>query len=118
MTCNRIIIINQGKVVAMDTPEGLTHQAKGAEKITLTVAGPSEAICEKFKTVDGVLGVQAENTNEGLVRLIVESKLDSDLRPILAAVVVKEGWKLFDLRDVSMSLEDVFINLVTKEEHV
>jgi ABC-2 type transport system ATP-binding protein len=118
MTCNRIVIINKGKVVAMDTPEGLTRQAKGAERIALTVEGPSDAICEKIKSVDGVLSVQAGAGNDGPVTFTVESTLNSDLRPTLAAVVVNEGWKLFDLRDVSMSLEDVFINLVTKEEHV
>jgi ABC-2 type transport system ATP-binding protein len=118
MTCNRIVIINKGKVVAMDTPEGLTHQAKGAERITLTVGGPSDAICEKFRSIDGVLSVQAESASEDLVNLTVESGLDVDLRPVLASVVVNEGWKLFDLRDVSISLEDVFINLVTQEEHI
>ncbi len=118
MTCNRIVIINKGKVVAMDTPEGLTHQVKGAERISLTVEGPSDAICEKFKSVDGVLSVQAATESEGPVTFTIESKLNSDLRPVLAAVVVNEGWKLLDLRGVSMSLEDVFINLITKEENV
>jgi ABC-2 type transport system ATP-binding protein len=119
MTCNRIVIINNGKVVAMDTPEGLAHQAKGAERISLTVDGPTNAIREKIKSIDGVLSVQAgENTGAGPVTFSVESKLNSDLRPVLAAVVVNEGWRLLDLRGVSMSLEDVFINLITKEEHV
>ena len=48
MTCNRVVIINKGKVVAMDTPEGLAHQMKGAERVSLTVDGPMEAVREKF----------------------------------------------------------------------
>jgi ABC-2 type transport system ATP-binding protein len=116
MTCSRIVIINKGKVVAMNTPEGLADQMKGAEKISLTVAGPPDAICEKIKTIDGVLSVQTEeNKSGGPCTFIVESKLNSDLRPVLAAVVANEGWKLLDLRGVSMSLEDVFINLITQE---
>ena len=49
MTCNRVVIINKGKVVAMDTPEGLAHQMKGAERISLTVDGPMEAVRENFR---------------------------------------------------------------------
>ncbi len=119
MTCNRIVIINKGKVVAMDTAEGLAHQAKGAERIALTVGGPVNAIVDKIKSMEGVLSVQAEEGKSGgPATFTVESKLNSDLRPALASVVVSEGWQLFDLRGVSMSLEDVFINLTTQEEHL
>jgi ABC-2 type transport system ATP-binding protein len=118
MTCNRIVIINKGKVVAQDTPEGLAHQVKGAERISLTVDGPSDAICEKINNIDGVLSVRADEApNPGPITFTVEAKLNSDLRPVLAAAVVTEGWKLLDLRGVSMSLEDVFINLITKEDY-
>ncbi len=115
MTCNRVVIINRGKVVAMDTPEGLAHQMKGAERISLTVEGPMEAVREKFQAIDGVLSVQAESAGVNQSTYTVECKLNSDLRRVLAAAVVTEGWGLLDLRGVSMSLEDVFINLITQE---
>jgi ABC-2 type transport system ATP-binding protein len=95
MTCNRVVIINNGRVVAMDTPEGLTNQMKGAERIALTVEGPREAVKE---TLGGL-----------------ECRLQTDLRRVLAETVVSQGWGLLELRGVSMSLEDVFINLVTQE---
>jgi ABC-2 type transport system ATP-binding protein len=117
MTCNRVVIINRGKVVAMDTPEGLADKLKGAERISLTVEGPPDVICEKIKLIDGVLSVQIEeNKTGGPSTFIVESKLDSDVRPVLATVVASAGWKLLDLREIAMSLEDVFINLITKEQ--
>lgn len=116
MTCNRVVIINKGKVVAMDTPEGLASQMKGAERIALTVAGPVEAVREKLAGIDGVLNVQTEDTNVPFSNYAVECRLGTDLRRVLAAVVVNEGWGLLELRLVSMSLEDVFINLITKEE--
>jgi ABC-2 type transport system ATP-binding protein len=115
MTCNRVVIINNGKVVAMDTPEGLAHQMKGAERISLTIDGPVEAVREKLLVVDGVLGVQAEDPTGGPTIYTVECKLDCDLRRELAKIVVVEGWGLLELRGVSMSLEDVFINLTTQE---
>jgi len=116
MTCNRVVIINNGKVVAMDTPEGLIHQTKGGERIALLVDGPREAIQEKLQSIDGVVSVQATGGENGQpASFNVECKLDTDLRRTLAATVVSQGWGLLELRGVSLSLEDVFINLVTKE---
>ncbi len=116
MTCNRVVIINNGKVVAMDTPTGLTNQMKGAEKIALLVDGPRSAVIDRLKSIDGVIGVQAEGeANGGPSNLTVECKLQTDLRSTLAREIVSQGWGLLELRGVSMSLEDVFINLVTQE---
>ena len=115
MTCDRVVIINKGKVKAMDTPEGLARQLKGAERVSLTVDGPMEAVREKLLAVDGVLSVQAEAVSDAQATYTVECELDSDLRRVLAATVVSQDWGLLDLRGISMSLEDVFINLVTQE---
>jgi ABC-2 type transport system ATP-binding protein len=115
MTCNRVVIINNGKFVAMDTPEGLANAQKGAERIAMLVDGPAGAVREKLSSVDGVLGVNTEGGDGSPSRLTVECKLNTDLRRTLAAVVVNEGWGLLELRGVSVSLEDVFINLITNE---
>jgi ABC-2 type transport system ATP-binding protein len=116
MTCNRVVIINKGKMVAMDTPEGLARQMKGAERISLTVDGPMEAVREKLQSIDKVLSVHVtEGTDENSSTFTVECELNSDLRRVLAATVVSQGWGLLDLRGISMSLEDVFINLITQE---
>jgi ABC-2 type transport system ATP-binding protein len=115
MTCNRVVIINKGRVIAMDTPEGLAHQMTGAERISLTVDGPAEAVREKLLSIDGVLNVQSEDSGSGQATYTVECKLNSDLRRVLAATVVSQGWGLLELRGISMSLEDVFINLITQE---
>jgi ABC-2 type transport system ATP-binding protein len=116
MTCNRVVIINKGKVVAMDTPEGLAHQMKGAERVSLTVDGPMEAVRDKLLSVDGVLSLQSsEGAGGSPSSFTVECRLGSDPRRALAAAVVSQGWGLLELRGVSMSLEDVFINLITQE---
>jgi ABC-2 type transport system ATP-binding protein len=115
MTCNRVVIINKGRVVAMDTPEGLAHQMKGAERISVTVDGPMEAVREKLLEIEGVLDVQAEPGVGTQATYTVECQLNSDLRPVLATTIVSQNWDLLDLRGIAMSLEDVFINLVTQE---
>lgn len=115
MTCNRVVIINKGKLVAIDTPEGLARQMKGAERISMTVDGPKEAVREKLAGIDGVLNVQTDSEADNSTSYTVECKLNSDLRRVLASTVVSQGWGLLELRGISMSLEDVFINLITQE---
>jgi len=116
MTCNRVVIINKGKVLAMDTPEGLARQMRGAERISITVEGPVEPVREKLAGIDGVLGVETADAVVGnSATYTVECKLNSDLRRVLASAVVSQGWGLLELRGISLSLEDVFINLITKE---
>jgi ABC-2 type transport system ATP-binding protein len=100
----------------MDTPTGLTNQMKGAEKIAVTIDGPRDAVVDKITRVQGVLSVKPEDgANGGPCNYIVECKLQTDLRGVLAKEIVSQGWGLLELRGVSMSLEDVFINLVTQE---
>jgi ABC-2 type transport system ATP-binding protein len=121
MTCSRVVIINKGKVAAMDTPDGLANQMKGAERISLTVDGPPDDVRAKLLGVGGVINVDVQDMSHtehpGAAHLnyVVECRLDTDLRRTLAAEVVNSGWGLLELRSVSMSLEDVFINLVTTE---
>jgi ABC-2 type transport system ATP-binding protein len=116
MTCNRVVIINKGKVVAMDTPEGLAAQMKGAERIALIADGPPDAIREKIQAIEGVTSIQATDENDGKPSsFTVECQLDTDLRPVLASTIVTQGWGLLEIRGVSLSLEDVFINLTTEE---
>ncbi|MBN2243806.1 MAG: ATP-binding cassette domain-containing protein [Acidobacteria bacterium] len=116
MTCNRVVIINKGKVVAMDTPEGLAAQMKGAERIALTVDGPPQDIREKIQSIEGVTGIHSnEGGTDAPYSFTVECRLDTDLRPVLASTIVSQGWGLLEMRGVSISLEDVFINLITQE---
>jgi gliding motility-associated transport system ATP-binding protein len=116
MTCSRVVIINEGKVVAQDTPDGLARQMKGAERVAMTVDGPTEEVREKLQSIDGVMAVTVTAGENGQpASYTVECKLDTDIRRTLASVVVSQGWGLLELRGVSMSLEDVFINLITKE---
>jgi ABC-2 type transport system ATP-binding protein len=116
MTCNRVVIINNGKLVAIDTPEGLAHQVKGADRIALLVDGPEDEVRTSIESVPGVLAVQAASGGAGKPSsFTIECKVDADPRRELAAAIVNRGWGLLELRGISVSLEDVFINLITKE---
>lgn len=116
MTCQRVMIINEGKLIAVDTPENLTAQVSRSAQVSLTVEGPAEEVSAKLAAVPGVLGV-SPRSQEGSNRssFLVETEPGGDLRRELAAAIVNSGWGLLELRKVSASLEEVFVKLVREE---
>jgi ABC-2 type transport system ATP-binding protein len=115
-TCNRVVIIDHGKIVAVDTPQNLRFQAQGAEQIFLEVDGPSADVIAALQQVPGVKDVRLVPDKNGNDRFRVESELRRDIRRDLARRVVEGGWGLLEMRASTMSLEDVFIKLTTAEE--
>ena len=119
MTCQRVIIINKGKVVAEDTPDNLTARLSGSERLVMEVEGPADAVKQALQAVPGVQSLSVDRANgDGRIQLTIESGAGSDLRKELARTVVNNGWGLLELRPIEMSLEDVFLHLVTEEEEV
>lgn len=115
-TCDRVVIINRGKIAAVDTPENLTTQLKGSERVQIEVRGEEEALREAVEQVDGVTKVEIEAIeNSDHLKAIVESESGTDLRGKLAAAVISKGLELFELKAVSLSLEDIFLQLTTEE---
>jgi ABC-2 type transport system ATP-binding protein len=114
-TCQRVVIINKGKVVAVDTPENLTARLRGSETIYLQVAGPQDAVGAALTDVAGVTRVAANAAGEGVLDVEVDSEKGRDVRRELAATVVGHGWGLLELRAMRMSLEDIFLSLTTEE---
>jgi len=114
MTCQRVVIIDKGRVVAEDTPENLSSKVKNTERILVEVEGPKDEIQQKLNSVPGVKSVSIEHAN-GTARFVVDSELDKDIRKDLAQAVVSQGWGLLELRPLDVSLEEVFLRLTTKE---
>ena len=113
MTCQRVVIINNGAVVAEDTPANLSARLVGAPKVRLRVDGPPAEIKPALEKVPGVRSVLlSENGDDFLVE--VEEKD----RPALVRAVVESGWPLYEMTPLTVSLEDVFLNLVTSEEEL
>ena len=115
-TCHRVIIIDKGKIVAVDTPNNLRIQAQGAERVFIEVQGPGPEVISKLKATPGVVEVRKVAENDGRIRYQVEGELRKDIRSDLARVVVQSGWGLTELQSATMSLEDIFIKLTTAEE--
>jgi len=114
-TCQRVVIINRGKVVAEDTPENLTHQLKGAATLYVQVDGDASA-ADALRAVPGVRSVETADTNERIVGYEVEAEANRDVRRDVARAVVDRGWGLLELRPTRISLEEIFLQLTTEEQ--
>ena len=117
-TCNRVVIIDKGRIVAVDTPESLVSQFKGTERIVLEVAGPEEQVFKSLNEIPGVLTVENISKSEDRLRIKVESDQSEDLRPTIAKLTVDNGWGLFEMQSSKMSLEEVFLKLTMADEAV
>jgi ABC-2 type transport system ATP-binding protein len=116
MTCDRVVIINKGKIAAVDTPENLTMQLKGGQKIRVEAQAPERSLQEFLAQIPGVSKTQVEAAHaNGHVTATVEAAAGKDVRSQIAAGVVQKGWSLFELRGVSLSLEDIFLQLTTED---
>ena len=115
MTCDRVVIINKGKIAAVDTPQNLTSRLKGGQKIRVEAQAPEKALREALAQIPGANRVQIESIAGGHLIATVESAQGQDLRSRIAAKVIEKGWPLFELRGVSLSLEEIFLELTTDD---
>jgi ABC-2 type transport system ATP-binding protein len=116
MTCDRVVIINKGKIAAVDTPQNLTSQLKGGQKIRVEVQAPEKALRDALTEVSGTTRVDTEQLpSDGHLVAIVETAQGADIRSAIAAKIVQNGWPLFELRGVSLSLEEIFLELTTDD---
>jgi ABC-2 type transport system ATP-binding protein len=114
-TCQRVVIISKGKVVAVDTPDNLTARLRGSETMFLQVHAPGADVAAALTDVPGVTRALATPNEGGVVTLEVDSESGRDVRRELAAAVVTRGWGLLELRPMRMSLEDIFLSLTTED---
>ncbi len=114
MTCGRVVIINEGKVVAQDTPDGLTRRLKGTERLTLEVDGDGATMETIFKQFPQIMRFEQVAAADGTFRYEVEA--NADIRRDLARAIVQNNVGLYEMRAESLSLEEIFLHLTTKEE--
>ena len=105
--CDRVLIINKGKIVAEDTTENLQARLIGAERVVVRVRGESDELADTIKSVKGVRGV--ETKEDGAVEF--EFASGKDMRPEVAKQIIKSGYDLLELRPLGMSLEEIFLEL-------
>ena len=114
-TCQRIVIINKGRVVAVDTPDNLTARLRGSSTMYVEVDASGADAAGSLARVPGVTRVVEADRRDGHVAFEIDSERGRDVRRDLARAVVASGWGLLEMRPMRMSLEDVFLSLTTEE---
>jgi ABC-2 type transport system ATP-binding protein len=117
LLCQRVIIVNRGRLVTVDTPENLKSRLRSALVVEALVRGDREAVTRRIASIPGVRAVTCvESLENGSHRFRVEADDKQDVREPVSRAVVGEGFGLLGLNTIDMSLEEVFVQLVTKEE--
>jgi len=105
--CDRILIINKGKIVAEDTPENLQSRLAGAQRVQLTLRGEAAKAAETIGRLGGVQAVSIQNENS----LEFQYDAQDDIRPSVARAIIEAKLDLLEMRAASLSLEEIFLQL-------
>ncbi len=117
MVCERVIIIHEGQVVAVDRPDHLSERLKGTERLEVEIRGPVADVMNSLRNLNGVSEV-THTGGQDVVTYQVESSSGQDLREQIAGLVIEKGWGLLKLQSMEMSLEEIFLRLTaTEPEH-
>ncbi len=111
--CQKVVIINKGKIVAVDSQERLSAQTRKSEKTAVKIRRAETVVFDPILKINGVLRVQPSRDGDGV--FIVESEIGSDIREALSTTIVEHGWGLLSMQTLTLSLEEVFIQLTTQE---
>jgi ABC-2 type transport system ATP-binding protein len=115
-TCQKVVIISKGKVVAIDTPTALTERLRGAVTMFVQAQGPVADVQRALQSIPGVARVNVAETRDGIGSFDVDTEKGSDVRSSVANAIVRGGWGLLELRPMRISLEDIFLSLTTEEK--
>jgi ABC-2 type transport system ATP-binding protein len=115
---DRVLVIDHGRILAQDSPDNLRTILKGRGTFELTVKTQPTWTSEMFAPVPGLVSIEETGRTEREVRLRVEGEKDHDLREDLFTACVKAGLVLLEMKERTLSMEDIFLRLTTEEEHV
>jgi ABC-2 type transport system ATP-binding protein len=112
-TCDRVIIINRGRILAVDTPHNLNQRLRERSQIHLEVRAPERELLQRLSALPGVVAVERTSSHDGIVSVAMTTVKERDVRPEIAAAIVGAGWQLHEMRSVALSLESIFLTLVS-----
>lgn len=115
--CDRVLIINRGKIVASDTTDNLSRGLSGESRLALRVAGPEDEVIRHLRSVANVRKVESLGSREaGTVDVTVEAPPAHDIRRPIFEALAKAGTAILSMRSQDLTLEEIFLNLITREE--
>lgn len=111
MVCERVIIMDEGKIVAEDRIENLSSIVSSSKRIKVEVKGPANEISRRLRRIPNVIKVSYQDPYH-----FVEFPSGQELRGKVTEAIVQSNWELLSLESLEMSLEDIFLKLTTEEE--
>jgi ABC-2 type transport system ATP-binding protein len=122
-TCEKVIIINRGRLMATDSVENLQSRARGAESVLVEVASrngalDSQAVVQRLQQIAGVSRVLSKEGRETRAIFEIESLKNKSVRGDVARAVVEGGWDLNELRSAAASLEEIFLQLTQEQKEI
>ena len=113
--CDRVVIINKGEIVAIDTPDNLAKGFKNTSKFQATIIGNRKIVEKAILGIEGICGVNSTIENNNVLSCVIESDKDIDIRESFFYAMVDAGCPILESKPLDMSLEDIFVQLVTNE---
>lgn len=116
--CERVIIINSGKLVADGATDRLAHDLSTDHRIIARIAGPEHEVLHAIRAMDKVVEVVSMGEKEpGVYEYHIEAEMDQDIRRDLFALLTRKGWPLMSSRNTDLTLEEIFLRLTSGENH-
>lgn len=118
LTCQRVVIIDKGRIIAEDTAVGLRERVQGTTQMLVRAAGPRLEILATLRALSGVKEVIVQDGDAGGQEghNFVITSPDRAIAREVAQAVVSRGWDLYELRPVTMGLEELFVRLTSEQE--
>ena len=115
--CDRVVIINQGKVAAIDTITDLSSKLSGSTKLSLSFKGPVKDVINKIRAIPGVTNVVSVVSNDDTsihqIEITAESDAKNDVRASVFYAMSKAGWPMLEFRSMDPSLEEIFLSITS-----
>ena len=117
--CTRVLIINKGRIVASDTPENLSRGLVGDNRLTLRIAAAEKDVLGLVRRLDNVVKADVIGSREpDTVDVVVEARREADIRRPLFNALARAGYPILMMKTMDLTLEDIFLNLITEEKEV
>ncbi|MDD2629427.1 MAG: ABC transporter ATP-binding protein [Limnochordia bacterium] len=118
MVCDKVVIIDRGKLVAIDSPDGLARAIQGTQRILAKIKGPQDIVEGRIAAIDGVVGITAEVSGQHEWNYYIDSTLTTDIRERLFFQMSDIRCPILEIRPIKLSLEEVFLELTTEDKEV
>ncbi|MGI6189117.1 MAG: ATP-binding cassette domain-containing protein [Clostridiales bacterium] len=117
--CERVLIINKGKIVASDTPENLSRRLGDTGRLSIRVAGPEKQVLKLIGGLAGVKSVESTGAREpGTVDILVEAEKDIDVRRPVFYALSRAEYPILHMKPIDLTLEEIFLQVTTQEREV